>query len=71
MTELQQAKARNEHAAWAKAQDDEVTKHIPELADPERAAAIAAGNVGDVDRCWSYRAGAAHIMERRGEARFA
>jgi hypothetical protein len=40
MAELQQAKARNEHAAWAKAQDDLVTKNIPELANPETAPAL-------------------------------
>jgi hypothetical protein len=40
MTELQQAKARNEHAAWSKAQDDEVMKHVPELADPAQAAPL-------------------------------
>jgi hypothetical protein len=40
MTELQQARARNEHAAWAKQQDDLVTKHVPELADPAQAAPL-------------------------------
>ena len=40
MTELHEAKARNEHAAWAKAQDDLVTKNIPELADPAQAAPL-------------------------------
>ena len=40
MTELQQARARNEHAAWAKQQDDLVTKHVPELGDPAQAAPL-------------------------------